>query len=151
MAEKTFNLGKNKRVFFEEEIKNYKKNIITGNFGTTILFDMDSVHKANIPLKGFRDVIRFSYSPKNGYIEKLYFIAKDVENDFDEYAKNIINFYDNKDQYKNYVQEKKKLNFKDHINNIKEKIIFFICNFEFFAKLYFKRRVRILKSKNKSS
>ena len=43
-----------------------------GKIGTTIFFDMDSVHKANVPKFGYRDVLRFSFSPQNGYKENYF-------------------------------------------------------------------------------
>ena len=146
IAEKTFDLNKKKRIFFEEELEDFNRKEITGQTGTTIFFDMDSVHKANIPKKGFRDVIRFSYSPKNGYSEKLYFLSEKLEKKLDNFSKQIIDFENNKNHYK-YYSKPNNIKIRNFLHFFKEKIIFLLCHFELFSKWYLKRRIKILKSK----
>lgn len=148
LAENTFNLNLKKRVFMEEELKNFKKDKIIGKFGTSIFFDMDGIHKANIPTKGYRDVLRFSFSPIHGYKEKIYFVPEKIKH-MNKTDKNIICFEQNKSVYENFKFSKKKNNLKDIIYILKEKIIFSLCHIELFSKWYLKRRLKILSNKNK--
>ncbi|OCW83195.1 hypothetical protein AKH21_01820 [Pelagibacteraceae bacterium GOM-A5] len=147
LAENTSKLNLKKRVFMEEELKNFKKDKITGKFGTTVFFDMDGIHKANVPSVGYRDVLRFSFSPLHGYKEKIYFIPEKIKQ-MGKNAENILCFEQNKSAYENFKFSKNKRNLREIIYAFKEKLIFCLCHIELFSKWYLKRRLRILNNNN---
>ncbi len=147
VAEGTHDLNLSKRIFFENDLENFNKVKLMGKIGTTIFFDMDSVHKANVPKFGYRDVLRFSFSPKNGYKEKLFFIKEKFEN-IDPNLKKIISYDDNKDNYQNYKYKKNKTGIKKKLEIFKELVVFYFCHIKLFSKWYLKRRIRILKKQN---
>lgn len=65
--------GGRKRPWSEDEIRQRANDVVkvVGTAGTVAVFDMESIHRAGIPRRRPRDILRFMYVPEGGYTEPL--------------------------------------------------------------------------------
>ena len=61
--------------------------------GSIILFDMEMIHRAGTPINGRpRDIIRFMYSPCDGYTEHVLIPTHFIPSDLSDKQKAVLNF-----------------------------------------------------------
>ena len=86
--------GNSQREWYpEQDIPEFASRVqrVTMSAGSIVLFDMDAVHRAGVPIPGnHRDLYRVMYSPIGGYCEPLVLVSDFLPHDPSERVKRLL-------------------------------------------------------------